>query len=316
MSKDPYSVLGVAKTASQDDIRKAYRKLAKELHPDLNPGDKKAEERFREVSGAYDILGDKDKRARFDRGEIDASGQERPEQRFYREYADTGGAHHYRSTAGFEDLGDISDLFGDLFRRAQAQGGGPRGAGGGRGGMRMKGQDVSYRLEVGFLDAVKGAKKRITLPDGSALDLTVPEGVADGQTLRLKGKGGPGLGGGPAGDALVEISVKPHPLFERRGDDIHMVLPITVDEAVLGGKVETPTVSGKVALSIPKGASGGQVLRLKGRGVKHAKGGGHGDQLVELRIVMPSEIDAELAEFMQSWRDKHGYDPRSKMKVA
>jgi DnaJ-class molecular chaperone len=316
VSKDPYGVLGVAKDASQDDIRKAYRRLAKELHPDLNPGDKKAEERFRDISGAYDILGDKEKRARFDRGEIDAAGQETPQHRYYREYADTGDARHYQSNSGFEDFADVSDLFGDLFGRT----GGPGGPGGrsGHAHMRMRGQDVHYRLVVDFLEAVKGAKKRITLPDGGALDLTVPEGVADGQTLRLKGKGGGGLGDGPPGDALVEIAVRPHHLFERRGDDIHMVLPIGLDEAVLGAKIETPTVSGKVSLTVPKGASSGQVLRLRGRGVKRAPGhgSGHGDQLVELKIVMPSEIDDDLEAFMKEWRKTHAYDPRAKMKAA
>lgn len=308
VSKDPYEVLGVSKTASQDEIHKAYRKLAKKLHPDLNPGNAKAADQFKEVASAHDLLGDPEKRARFDRGEIDAAGAERPQQRYYREYADAGGARRYHSTAGFEDLGDASDLFADLFGRSRA-GGGARSA-------KMRGQDAQYRLEVDFLEAVRGAKRRITLPDGNSLDLTVPEGVADGHVLRLKGKGGPGLGGSPPGDALIELSVRPHPLFSRQGDDIVVELPITVDEAVLGGKIEAPTVSGRVALTIPKGSSSGQTLRLRGKGVKRRDGKTHGDQLVRLRVVMPPTIDGELEEFMQKWRERHRYDPRADLRTT
>lgn len=308
MSKDPYEVLGVAKGASQDDIRKAYRKLAKKLHPDLNPGNAESAERFKDVASAHDILSDPDKRARYDRGEIDGAGAERPQQRYYREYADAGGARRYHSSAGFEDMGDASDLFADLFGRSRA-GGGARSA-------RMPGQDVQYRLEIDFLEAVLGAKRRITLPNGNALNLTIPEGVAEGHVLRLKGKGASGMGGGAPGDALIEIAVRPHPLFVRQGDDIVIELPITIDEAVLGGKIEAPTVSGRVALSIPKGSTSGQILRLRGKGVKHRDGKAHGDQLVKLKVVMPPRIDSELEEFMKRWRDGHRYDPRADLKTS
>ena len=189
MAEDLYSVLGVAKTAKAADITKAYRKLAKKLHPDLNPGDKSAEERFKNITAAYDILRDEEKRGRYDRGEIDASGQETPQQRYYREYAGGQEGARYRSTAGYEDIGAFSDLFGDLFGE---RGGMGRGAGGRR--FSMRGQDAQYRLEVDFLDAVNGTKTRITLPDGGTLDVTIPPGVTDGQVLRLRGKGGPGLG--------------------------------------------------------------------------------------------------------------------------
>jgi DnaJ-class molecular chaperone len=306
LNEDPYQVLGVSKQATQDEIRKTYRKLAKELHPDLNPGNPKAAERFKAVTAAYDLLGDAEKRARFDRGEIDASGAERPPQGFYREHADAGGAGRYSSSAGFEDFRDASDLFAELFGRRRAEGGA---------GMRFPGQDLHYRLEIDFLEAVLGAKKRITLPDGQALDLTIPEGVADGQTLRLKGKGGPGIGGAPAGDALIEIAVRPHALFERRGDDILVELPITIDEAILGARVEVPTVSGAVTMTIPRGANSGQTLRLRGKGVKRAQGGGHGDQLVRLRIVLPPTIDGELEAFMKDWRKTHAYDPRTQTRT-
>jgi DnaJ-class molecular chaperone len=308
LSKDPYEVLGVPKGASQDDIRKAYRKLAKKLHPDLNPGNPAAAESFKDVASAHALLGDPEKRARYDRGEIDAAGAEKPQQRYYREYADAGGARRYYSSAGFEDMGDASDLFADLFGRSRA--------GRGAKGSKVPGGDVQYRLEVDFLEAARGGKRRITLPNGTSLDLTIPEAVADGHTLRLKGKGGPGIGGGAPGDALIEVSVRPHPLFARQGDDIVIELPITVDEAVLGGKVETPTISGRVALSVPKGSTSGQTLRLRGKGVKRRDGHGRGDQLVKLKVVMPPQIDSELEEFMKQWRERHRYDPRAELRTS
>jgi DnaJ-class molecular chaperone len=307
MAEDLYSVLGVAKTAGAADITKAYRKLAKKLHPDLNPGDKAAEEKFKKITAAYDIVGDEEKRGRYDRGEIDASGQETPQQRYYREYASGDEGARYRSTAGFEDIGSFSDLFGDLF----GERGGTRGAAGGR-RFSMRGQDAQYRLEVDFLDAVNGTKTRITLPDGGPLDVTIPPGVADGQVLRLKGKGNPGLGEGGPGDALIEISVKPHAVFKREGDDIAVDVPITFDEAVLGGKVEVPTISGRVFVTVPPGSNSGQTLRLKGRGIK--RGGQAGDQLVKLGVVMPERIDDDLKSFVENWREAHRYDPRRKLK--
>ena len=323
VAKDLYKVLGVSKSASQDEIKKAYRKLAKSAHPDLNPGDAQAETRFKEISQAYEILKDPEKRAQYDRGEIDETGAERPERRFYREYADAGAGRTYHSTRGFEDFEDVSDIFADFFGRGGPGGaggpGGPRGArgfGGARGaGVRMRGQDAQYSLEVDFLDAAKGATRRITMPDGAVLDVRIPEGTRDGQTIRLRGKGHPGLGGGPAGDALVTVSVRPHPLFRREGDDIVLELPISLDEAVLGARVEVPTIGGRVSVKVPKGASGGQTLRLKGKGVKRQGKAGHGDQLVRLRIVSPPTVDSELEDFMTGWRSKHAYDPRKGMKA-
>ncbi|MGH6734917.1 MAG: DnaJ C-terminal domain-containing protein [Methyloceanibacter sp.] len=307
MAEDLYSVLGVAKTATAAEITKAYRKLAKKLHPDLNPGDKAAEEKFKKITAAYGIIGDEEKRKRYDAGEIDASGQERPQQRYYREYAGGPEGTRYHSTAGFEDIGAFSDLFGDMF-------GGAAGRRGGRGDTRfsMPGQDAQYRLEVNFLDAVNGTKQRITLPDGGTLDVTIPPGVSEGQVLRLKGKGMPGFGDGPPGDALVEISVKPHPVFKREGSDIVVEVPITLDEAVLGGKIEVPTIGGRVSVTVPPGSNSGQTLRLKGRGVKSK--GGAGDQLVKLSVVLPDTIDEDLKSFAEKWRASHGYDPRRKLK--
>lgn len=303
MAEDLYSVLGVSKTASAGEIAKAYKKLAKKLHPDLNPGDQAAEDKFKRVSHAYSILKDPDQRGKYDRGEIDASGQETPQQRYYREYAGGPEGAQYHSTAGFEDIGAFSDLFGDMFGGGM-RGGGPRG-----GRFSMRGQDAQYRLQINFLDAVNGTMQRITLPDGNTLDVRIPAGVSEGQVLRLKGKGMPGLGEGPPGDALVEISVTPHPVFKRQGNDIAVTLPISFDEAVLGGKVEVPTVGGRVAMSVPPGSNSGQMLRLKGRGVK-----GKGDQLVKLDVVMPDTIDDDLKAFAEEWRKNHTYDPRKKLK--
>ena len=308
MADDPYSVLGVAKTASGADITKAYRKLAKKLHPDLNPGDKAAEEKFKQITAAYEIVGDEEKRGRYDRGEIDAGGQERPQQRYYREYAGGDEGARYRSTAGYEDIGAFSDLFGDLF----GERGGARGGGAGGRRFSMRGQDAQYRLDVDFLDAVNGTKTRTTLPDGGTLDVTIPPGVTDGQVLRLKGKGSPGMGEGGAGDALIEITVRPHAVFKREGDDILVEVPITLDEAVLGGKVEVATVTGRVFATVPPGSNTGQTLRLKGRSVK--RGAASGDQLVRLSVVMPERLDDDLKAFAEKWRESHRYDPRRKLK--
>ena len=301
MSDDPYAALGVAKTATQEEIRKAYKKIAKTSHPDLNPGDPEAAARFKAAAAAHDLLRDPEKRARFDKGEIDASGQERPDRRFYREYAE-GPEATYHTSRGFEDFGDYSDVFSDLF----GQRGRARQAGGER--FEARGADAHYTLEVGFLEAARGASRRITMPDGSVLDVKIPEGLADGQTIRLRGKGGAGYGGGPAGDALVTVTVAPHAFFRREGEDILCELPITIDEAVLGGKVEVPTIDGRVALTVPKGASTGRVLRLRAKGVK--RGGRQGDQLVTLKIVAPPTIDADLERFFEDWRKTHAYDPR------
>jgi len=306
--KDPYAALGLKKSATTEEIKKAYRKIARNSHPDLNPEDKEAESRFKAASAAYDLLKDPETRARFDRGEIDATGAERPERQYYRDYAGASDSP-YRSRRGYEDFGDTSDIFAE-FLRQQGHGTGTRGAQ----GFSARGSDLRYSLEVSFLDAVKGGTTRITLPTGGTLDVKIPEGSADGQTIRLRGKGGPGFGGGQPGDALVTLSVRDHPLFRRDGDDIVITLPITIDEAVLGGKVEAPTIDGAVKLTVPKGASGGQVLRLRGRGVRHKSGKTRGDQRIELRVVSPPKIDDALAEFMETWRKTHSYDPRGGMK--
>jgi len=304
VSDDPYQVLGVSRTATQDEIRKAYRKRAKQLHPDLHPGDKEVEAQFKALSAAYQLLNNPEQRARFDRGEIDASGAERPQQHFYRHYADADEARRYTSSAGASEFEDLSDIFSDLFGRGR-----------GGGGFQARGQDLHYQLEVEFLDAVNGARRRITFPDGNTLDLTIPAGTRDGSTLRLKGKGAPGAGGGARGDALIQVSVRSHPVFRREGNDIEIDLPITLYEAVLGAKIEVPTISGRVAMSVPKGSSTGKVLRLRGKGVKPQHGPA-GDQRIVLNVVLPEKIDPDLERFMEGWRRAHAYDPRETLRRA
>jgi DnaJ-class molecular chaperone len=298
--KDPYEILGVAKTGSADEIRKAYRKLAKKLHPDLNPGDKRAEDEFKEVSAANDLLSDPEKRRRYDAGEIDASGAEKapPHARYYRDYAG-GAGHPYESQSGFADFAESDDLFAELLRRSAEQ------------ARRRPGADLHYELQVDFLDAVNGAAKTITLPGGGTLQVTIPPGVEDGQILRLRGKGAPSPGEGEPGDALVQIAVRPHRTFTREGDDIHVELPITLKEAALGGEVRAPTTTGSVMLKIPKRSNTGDVLRLRGKGVK--KRDGAGDELVRLKVMMPTEPEPELEAFIAGWKPSPTYDPRKEM---
>ena len=297
MARNLYDVLGVKKGATKDEIKKAYRKLTKTSHPDLHPGDSKAEERFKAISAAYDILGKEDKRAQYDRGEIDESGAEKAPQ--YTRQSQGG-----QGRGGFNDMGDMGDIFSQMFRDRQSQ----------ARPQSFAGQDQRYNMKVSFIEAALGGKKQVQMTDG-ALNVSIPQGIEDGKTIRLKGKGQPGYGGGPAGDALIQIEVVADPVFSRDELNINLTLPITLYEAVLGGKVEVPTLHGMVGLKIPKGSRSGQTMRLKGRGIA-MHNGKKGDQMVTLSVQMPEVIDDELATFLEGWKDTHAYDPRGKMKSA
>lgn len=312
MAQDPYQELGVSRTASAEDIRKTFRKLAKQFHPDQNPGDKAAEERFKRVSAAFDILGDPEKRKKFDAGRIDADGRET-----MGGFRPGGGAHGpdaghpfggNRSAGGFgdQDDADFGDILSEMFGRA----GGARGGFGGFGGPPARGQDVRAQLTITVEEAVQGGRKRIAFSDGRTLDVTIPKGAAEGQVLRLKGQGGQGRGG--AGDALIELVIAPHPVFRREGANLVMDVPITVPDAVLGGKVEAPTPDGPVTLTVPKWANSGQTLRLKGRGLGEGGPGKRGDLLARLMITLPDKPDPELEAFAEVWRRERPYSPRRK----
>ena len=310
---DPYQTLGVSRTASEADIKKAYRKLAKELHPDRNKDNPKAAEKFSQVTNAYDLLNDKDKRARFDRGEIDGDGNPAAPFGF-----GGGGAGPRPGAGGFRqqfDFGgegaDMSDIFEGMFGGARRGGfsGGFGGFGGGGRREAPKGNTITYALKVPFIDAATLSPQRVTLGDGKTIDLKLPAGVETGTQMRLAGKGEPGPGG--AGDAIVAIEVSPHAFFIRDGDDVRLDLPISLSEAVLGGKVKVPTVERPVMLTVPPGTSSGKTLRLKGKGF-HRKDGGRGDQLITLIIDIPAD-DAALQRFAAEWSDDR--NPRAALGV-
>lgn len=292
MEDDLYNLLGVPREASQDDIKRRYRKLAKELHPDLNPGDEAIAERFKQISAAHAILSDPKKRASYDLGEIDGSGQAR-----HGHYRDFGGG---AGQGGTFDESTLEGLFAEMFGRGRRPGFRPA----------ERGEDAAYTLKVDFLEAAKGAKKRVAMGDGRTLDITIPAGIQEGQTLRLRGKGRSGTRGGPSGDAMVEIQIETHPLFERRDRDIHIDLPVTLGEAVLGAKIDVPTIDGPVTMTVPRGSNTGTTLRLKGRGLAGPKGGARGNQYVRLNVTLPPSSDEELDAFLERWSVEHPYDPR------
>jgi DnaJ-class molecular chaperone len=312
---DLYSQLGVARGADEAEIKKAYRKLAKELHPDRNKDNPKAAERFGQVTSAYDILSDKDKRARYDRGEIDDDGN--PRMPFG--YGGGGaGGQGFPGGGEFHQPGgeaDLSDLFEGLFGGARRNNGGGFSGGSGFSGFGRraapKGADVAYSLDVPFEDAALLKDQRVTLRGGKTLDIRLPKGVEDGSRIRLAGQGEPGPGG--AGDAFVTISLRPHRFFTRDGDAVRLDLPISLDEAVLGGKVKVPTVDGAVMLNVPPGSTSGRTLRLKGRGFT-GKTGARGDQLVTLQVDVPAE-DNELKSFVESWQGRGRGNPRAHLGV-
>jgi DnaJ-class molecular chaperone len=296
--RDPYEILGLDRTADDAAIKAAYRKLAKRHHPDLHPGDKKAAERFQELNNANDLLSDPERRGRFDRGEIDAEGREVPPRGFYRDFHGGPGAERYSTgtgQAGFSE-DDIAEFFA---RHFNARGDGAH--------MSAPGGDMHYALTLGFLEAANGTSRRVLLPDGRALDVKIPTGIEDGHIIRLKGQGRPGIGGGRAGDALIEVAVAPHPYFRRSGDDVIISLPVTLREAVLGASVSVPTIKGHVKLTIPPNSGDGTKLRLRGRGIRE------GHQYVELNVAVPPADEPELAEFLRGWTPKHPFNPRAGM---
>ncbi len=309
--RDPYEVLGVPRDADADAIKKAYRKLAKQLHPDLNPGDAAIERKFKDVSVAHDLLSDPEKRGRFDRGEIDASGADRPTRgrRSAHAGADSGTG---RARGGFSGL-NPDDLFDEILRgnmrRGFGAGADPRTAGA---APKRRGADINFSVTVDFVAAAVGNKRRLTLPDQRTLDIVIPPGTDEGTQLRLVGQGQPSPNGGIPGDAYIEIQIEPHPLFSRQGRDILLTLPITLPEAVLGGAVTVPTVEGKVAVKIPIGANTGTTLRLRGKGLPATKSLPAGDQLVKLVVMLPDAVDTELKEFMERWGRAKPYDVRRK----
>ena len=305
--KDPYETLGVARSATDEEIKSAFKKLARKHHPDLHPDDKTAEERFKDISAANDLLGDKEKRRRFDAGEIDASGAERPQQRFYRDFADGPAYASHAAQDGFSSNEDLEEFLARAF--AGAAGGGQRT----QREFRARGQDVRYVLPVAFLDAVNGASRTITLPEGKTLQVKIPEGAEDRQMLRLKGQGMPGFGDAPAGDAYIELHVEPHRYFRRKDDNIHLEVPVTLKEAVLGAQIEVPTISGPVKLTVPKGSNTGTTLRLRDKGVRNRRSGQHGHQLVTLEVVLPVAEEPELTAFLETWQPKSKQDPRKEM---
>ena len=307
--RDYYEILGVARDADQDAIKKAYRRLALEHHPDRNQGDKASEEKFKRVSAAFDIVGDEEKRKKFDAGQIDADGREA-----YRGFnpgqgpwSQQGGGFQngggYRS-AEFEGA-DLNDILGEMFGRSAGRQGGGFGFGGGRGA------DVRARLDIDLEDAIRGGTKRISFSDGRTLDVTIPRGAVQGQVLRLKGQGQPGPRG--AGDALIELHIRSHPIFKKKRDVLHMDLPVSLPDAVLGGKVAAPTPDGPVSLKVPKGSNTGAVLRLKGRGLTDHKTGKRGDLLARLVVTLPEGHDPKLDAFAEEMRRERPYSPRRRV---
>ena len=325
--RDPYQVLGVAKSASEAEIKKAFRNLAKKHHPDTHAGDETAKKRFQEISAAYDIVGDKDKRAKFDGGEIDASGNPRgfdPRAGGFRANPFGFGGGGPGGAAGGAPGGDrefhfswddqgggqgfsAEDIFSDLMGGGRGRGGRTRPA---------RGEDFAVAITASFAESVMGGTRRIVLTNGEQIDVKIPAGLKDGQQIRAKGRGGAGRNGGPNGDVLIQVTVAPHPYLSRDGNDLRMDLPVTLKEAVLGAKVPVPTLSGTINLSVPPNSNSGAVLRLKGKGVPAHGGSSNpepvGDLYVRLVVALPDHPDAALKNFAEGWQSS--FDPRARMK--
>ena len=303
--QDPYKILGVSKTASQDEIKKAYRKLARELHPDLHPNDAKIEDRFKKVSAAYHLLGDAERRKKYDNGEIDAEGRDTGP--FGRAGTGAGaGTRTYRSSAGSGDpfgfgAGSAEDIFDEIFGNRA----GARGGFGGQRDTRVKGPNISYELSLDLKEALLGTTKRINLASGKQLEVRIPPGSEDGQTLRLKNQGMAGMNGGEAGDALIKLHVHTDQQFRREGNDLHCDMAISLSEAILGGSIQVPTIDGKVSMKLPATANSGTTLRLRGKGAPYNRGDKRGDQYVHLTVKLPEERDQDLIDFIEKWSRDH-----------
>ena len=302
--KDPYEVLGISKTATQDEVRTAYRNLAKKLHPDLNPGNKSTEKKFKEVAAAYELIGTPEQRGKFNRGETPEQQQERAQEQarsaqgrrgpFYQDTQQSGG----RYTSSFGQGADENDLFENLFRSARQQ------------RKDYPGEDLLFQMSVDFKDAALGTEHEITLPLGKPLKVKIPPGVETGTKLRFKGRGGAGVGQGPAGDAYVEIHVRPLEGFVRVGKNIETQVAVSFIEALLGAEIPVPTIDGSVKMTIPPGANTGSRFRVRGKGVRTSTEE-RGDQIVELKVLMPKTVDPALKEAVRSWERKFNYNPRA-----
>jgi DnaJ-class molecular chaperone len=306
--KDPYEILGVPKSATDKEIKTAFKQIARKHHPDLHPDDKQSEAIFKDASAAYDLLKDKERRRRFDAGEIDATGAERPQQRYYRDYAGNGPFASHAAQDGFASNEELEEFLAQAFGRGRSER-----SGAAYGTRQARGIDVSYVLPVSFIEAATGAARTVTLPDGKTLKVSIPEGADDRQMLRLKGQGMPGFNGGPAGDAYVELHVEPHAFFERKDDNIHIEVPVTLKEAVLGARIDVPTITGAVKVTVPQASNTGTKLRLRGKGIRNSKTGQRGHQYITLKVMLPPGEEPELAKFLESWEPQNRKNPREEM---
>lgn len=322
--RDYYEVLGVKRNATAAEIKKNYRKLARKYHPDVNPGNKQAEERFKEISGAYEVLSDKEKRKLYDQHGHMAFQSGFDPSRTYAYTSNMGEEFGGFDSRGFDPGSIFGDRFGGLGDIFQQVFGGRRGAASPPRPDSAKGRDLTYTLEISLEEAAKGTTTQIEISrtnGGSAsrteaISVKIPPGVNEGSKVRVPGKGEPGIRGGPSGDLYITTKVRPHPFFERKGNDLHCQVPITLTEAVFGAKIEVPTIDGPITMTIPEGTQGGQTFRLKGKGVPYLKGAGRGDQYVSVQITLPRDLDPVSKELLRQFGERSPYNPRIGLRVS